>query len=154
MFNQNTQDQQTYLNHDDRNYIRQLGAFIGRIVTTLLAAVTMRIVGRDFGPKRTPDVETGLLGELQSELPVAATTLLTWNTKLGAETGANVSEFLVNNTRAMTSRYVLGGAQQARTHMPSFADSVAQSFMSQISSTVVQGMQDTSNRSFGSPRMG
>ncbi len=133
----------------DQSFVRQIGRILGRMFATLGAAVTMRVVGREMGqkqPNNQPNAhaqqQNTLLQEIQQEIPVAAATLLIWNTGFGAETGANVSEFIVNNIREAAARYIAAPVQYTRSQIPSFADHLSSSFMTHISHTVVQGVQN------------
>lgn len=141
-------------NNNDQSFVRQVGRITGRIVATLGAAVTMRVVGREMSQmnqqnNNAAQQQNTLLQEIQQEIPVAAATLVAWNTRIGAETGANVSEFLVNNIREMSARYIIAPVQNPRAYMPSFSDHLNNSFMAHVSNTVVQGAQNLGASAFG-----
>lgn len=120
-------------NQEDLGLVRTIGGILGRIFATVAAAVTMRIVGNDAHSRLQTEERTRtptLIQECKRELPVAATTLLIWNTRVGEETGAIASEFLVNSVWEVISSYL---------YTPSFSrtaqqnPSMTETFMTNIS---------------------
>ncbi len=136
-----SQHDDSQFDSDENGFIRRIGRMLGRIFATLGAAVTMRVVGRDPTLRNNNPRDTSLWREIQNEAPVAATTLVVWNTGFGGDTGASISSFVVENLRNVIAKYIATPAPQPRQQATSFADNLTQNLVAQVSGNAVQGIQ-------------
>ncbi|HSX20570.1 MAG TPA: hypothetical protein VLG38_05555 [Gammaproteobacteria bacterium] len=132
-------------NYLQRSFVRLIGHIFGRIVATIGAATTMRVLTRGLitnrrSEREDDDMDT-IIQALQSEVPVAATTLVTWNMRVGARTGADVTEYLFDSIANMTFRYITQPAQQSRGYFVAFTDRLTDNLTGHLMSTATQAVQ-------------
>lgn len=126
-------------NGNEKNFVRKVGRILGRIVTTIGAAITMRVVLEDMNNQDKDKSKKTLMDHIQLEVPVAATTLIVWNTHLGEETGENVTAYIANTVTGG----MFNAAQTTRNNnnIGGFAEGMTYGFAAHISNAAAQGFQ-------------
>lgn len=117
---------------NESNYTHKVGRVIGRLIATFGAAVLTRILTNKYFTEKEedniPEAEVvapspgqQLLRNLAADASIATVSIVAWNSELGATTGVNVSELLVDKAKKCYSSGVAtlseGVANSVGTHL-------------------------------------